>query len=78
MQISNEGKARLIVIPIVVMLAITMLIPGYQQSEENDVSLDRQINAQKGTFLSEDDEYASENYTTREAIRIDGNDDFAE
>ncbi|MFP4142644.1 MAG: NosD domain-containing protein [Thermoplasmata archaeon] len=74
---SEEGKVRLMVIPIVAMLAVTMIVAGWQQSEENDVSLDQQINAQKGTFLSEDDEDTL-NYTTREPIRIDGNEDFAE
>ncbi len=78
MQISNEGKARLIVLPIVVMLVITMPVAGYQQREENDVSLDQQIDAQEVTGLSEDNEDVSENYTTREPIRIDGNEDFAE
>jgi len=78
---SEEGKVRLIVVAIVAMLAVTMMVAGWQQSEANNFPLDRTINAQEGTGLSEDeedDDEVSERYTSRDPIRIDGNEDFAE
>ena len=78
MRMSEEGMARLIVIPIVAMLAVTMGVTGYQQREENNMSPDQQIDALEGTALSEDNEDKSESYTSRDPIRIDGNEDFAE
>ncbi|MFP4186075.1 MAG: hypothetical protein ACLFSM_07690, partial [Thermoplasmata archaeon] len=40
MSMSEEGKVRLMVIPIVVMLAVTMLVAGWQQGEEQEINVD--------------------------------------
>ena len=39
-RISEEGKVRLMVIPIVVMLAVTMVVAGWQYEEEVDIDVE--------------------------------------
>ncbi len=40
MQMSEEGKARLMVIPVVAMLAVTMMVAGWQQGGDDEVEID--------------------------------------
>ncbi len=40
MQISDEGKARFMVIPIVAMLAVTLVVAGWQYEEEDPIEVD--------------------------------------
>lgn len=76
MALSEEGKVRLMVIPIVAMLAVTMVVAGYYQEEEE--SKQPEFEVQKGdneteiSYLQEDESSVDYNRSIKANTSIDG------
>ncbi len=52
---SEEGKVRLMVIPIVAMLAVTMIIAGYYQEEEQEIEVEEGYDEMSFEYIDMDD-----------------------